>query len=68
MNEKLTLKEYFGHIKGRDKRNLTTTLRALKDKGLDIYLAGSSIYREKYDDIDIVTSGDYNSLRGLWII
>ena len=62
MIEKLTLKQYFTNLKGRDKRYLTTVFRALKDEGLVIYLGGGSVYSKEYNDIDILTSGMVSSL------
>ncbi len=50
--------QYFGGLKGADRRNLTKVLRTLKDAGLEAVAVGSSTEHQKYNDIDLVVFGN----------
>lgn len=55
--EEPNLEEYLKNIRDEDKENLKTILRALKEVGLEVSRAGSSLSRKDYRDIDIVVAG-----------
>ena len=61
----LSNREYFAQIKGRDRRNLTAVLCALRDNGVqNISVRGSSLTNPKeYNDIDLLAVFGLSSLK-----
>ncbi len=54
-SDRSNLEENLQYIRLEDRENLERVVRALKDSGFYfVYLTGSSLEREDYDDIDLV--------------